>query len=444
MARARLSPIKWRGKGQAFVVKASVRPDEWGPPTEKWSSFEEFPGPSWDFEWQSHGDRIQLIINELREGETTVAEALKNETFRKYVKRSSRLYRIVEDLPESEASDDDIELLVLNAILDGKVSPHSGGQPYREGDPLNFASMDALECLPLPPWTKVVDRRDKDGRVLLIVDPPYRMDDLEFILNNPDKTEDLAMAIAGRELLRKRQAAPKVRTAKVLRDGSRGRANRKAEGGEVTSVLPTEIDRLLLVSRQPDQRRAATGLATAFTKALAKLKHREGMLIAQLDELLEPYSMIVADQPFMPSEPVALCLTGTPRLVASVYSCLLDVTNARFARLRPSSAVGGLRVCAVAQDGRVTASTSREISAADLAKLKKAGWLVEAVDEEELSPVLVEAAGVLQALSGMRATQFAPGDGAKVAPGRAKPKRKSVLAGFLGNGRRKTGRRRSR
>lgn len=207
-------------------------------------------------------------------------------------------------------------------------------------------------------------------------------------------------------------------------------------------TLPDAIDRLLLVSRQPNQRRAAAGLAGAFVRALAKVTNREGLLIAQLDELLEPYAMLVAEQPFMPSEPVALCLTGTPRLVQAVYVNLLSVTKVRFVPLRPLAAVDGLRVCSMARDGQVTFDTHREFGEVDFGKLTKGGWQVEVAGGEELCPAIVAAEGLLRTCASLKPTRFAPPGGpAKAAP---RPKQKSVLDGIPGFGRRKIGRRRSR
>lgn len=200
---------------------------------------------------------------------------------------------------------------------------------------------------------------------------------------------------------------------------------------------PAEIDRLLLVSRQPDAGPAAAGLARALTNALAKVKHRDGFLIAQLDELRGDDLRLVADLPFTPPEPVALCLTGTPIFVSSLYSRLLSVTKTRYAPLRPLEAAASMRICAVAREGLVTVDTHREFGAVDLGKLTKGGWQVGVAGGEELCPALVVAEGLLQACKNLRPTKFAPpGDAAKAAP----TKRKSLLA-IKGLGRRKIGRR---
>lgn len=169
---------------------------------------------------------------------------------------------------------------------------------------------------------------------------------------------------------------------------------------------PDEMDRLLLVSHQPDALRAAAGFATAFTSALAKVKVRDGLLIAQLDELLDAYQTLLADVPFLPEYPVVLCLTGSPRLVAAVVINLASVTNARFAQIRPRAAVGGLRVCAYAKDGRVTVNVDREFGEAGIAKLTKTGWYAERAEGEGISPALLEAESILEAMSAKEPTPF--------------------------------------
>jgi hypothetical protein len=158
---------------------------------------------------------------------------------------------------------------------------------------------------------------------------------------------------------------------------------------------PEPFDRLVLLSHQPDKAKAAVQLARAFVRALAKLKVREGYLIAQLDELIDESSLPLGDIPFLPSCPVALCLTGTPRLVAAIGFHAAPRSKARFVKVRPAHPVTCLRAGAFVKGSEVALDVNREFGRGAAEALKQAGWAVESVGEETLAPAFVEASEVL-------------------------------------------------
>jgi hypothetical protein len=157
------------------------------------------------------------------------------------------------------------------------------------------------------------------------------------------------------------------------------------------------FDRIVVASFQPDKRRAAKQLASAVVKALANTSDREGVLVVQLDELLAGEDALLDGVPFLPSEPVAVCITGTPRLVARISGGMSSATKARFARARAEMAPSCLRIALFANDGKLTLDTNREFAGAAHA-LAKAQWHVVPVGEEE-DFELFQAQQVLNALA---------------------------------------------
>jgi hypothetical protein len=111
---------------------------------------------------------------------------------------------------------------------------------------------------------------------------------------------------------------------------------------------------------------------------------------------------------------------------------LASATKARFVQIRPKVAVGGLRVCAFAQDGRVTVNVDREFGEADIQKLTKAGWSTERAGGEDLSPSLLEAEAILQAMSAKQPSPFPLTKASSGASGKtAKSSAQSALAAVL-------------
>ncbi|MFT3914880.1 MAG: hypothetical protein QM704_12435 [Anaeromyxobacteraceae bacterium] len=157
-------------------------------------------------------------------------------------------------------------------------------------------------------------------------------------------------------------------------------------------------DRRLFVSFQPDKRRGALQLARAFLGALTKLGPQEGRLVMQLDELVGGSSALVEAIPFLPSEPVALCLTGTPGVVDAVSRRINASSSAKFANVRPRLPIAELRISAVVREGRITLVPDRELGAVGHAGLAKSGWSVAETDEDLESQVpLFEAEQWLEA-----------------------------------------------
>jgi hypothetical protein len=176
---------------------------------------------------------------------------------------------------------------------------------------------------------------------------------------------------------------------------------RPLRAGDLKSAVGDAVERVLIVSFQPDPAKAASRLASALVRALARLKDRRGVLIAQLDELVLGREALVAEVPFLPSEPVALCLTGTPGLVAAARAALAGGSPARFAIVRPAAHVGVLRVAAAACDGAIVIDVTRELGGNGAARLTAAGWRVTSTEgEDEAALPLWEAAALLKTLGG--------------------------------------------
>jgi hypothetical protein len=168
------------------------------------------------------------------------------------------------------------------------------------------------------------------------------------------------------------------------------------------------FDRVVLVSFQPDKQRAATQLANAAIRGLAKIRVREGDLVVQLDELLDGADVLFGDVPFLPSDPVALCATGRPRLVASLVSGIASSTKTRFARMRSPVPVPGLRVGAFVRNDSVTVDRNREFGTRPDV-LARAKWnVVPVADEDGLVPELIEAEQLLAAFASGTPTAFVP------------------------------------
>ena len=178
-----------------------------------------------------------------------------------------------------------------------------------------------------------------------------------------------------------------------------------------------EFDRVLLVSFQPDKARAAQQLATLLLGALRKLNQREGVLVAQLDELVLGSGQVVADIPFLPSEPVALCLTGTPRLVAAVKVAVVSGTKTRFVEKRPQMGIQSLRVSVVVRDATIAIDTNREFSSDKARDLGVAGWAVAETRGEEPSPALFVGDEMLSGWAKGVPTPFVPAAKAEEGPG---------------------------
>ncbi|MFO0581653.1 MAG: hypothetical protein U0229_05240 [Anaeromyxobacter sp.] len=145
-----------------------------------------------------------------------------------------------------------------------------------------------------------------------------------------------------------------------------------------------DFDRQVFVSFQPDKHRGALQLARAFLAGLAKHGPQEGPLVMQLDELVGASGALVQAVPFLPSEPVALCLTGTPELVDAMARRIGAARGVKFVRLRAPSAIPELRISAVVAGGKVTLVPDRELGEVGYAGLAKAGWRVAETDEEDL------------------------------------------------------------
>jgi hypothetical protein len=143
-----------------------------------------------------------------------------------------------------------------------------------------------------------------------------------------------------------------------------------------------DFDRQVFVSFQPDKRRGALQLARAFVAALTKLGPQEGPLVMQLDELVGASGGLVEAIPFLPSEPVALCLTGASDLVAGLATRIGTVPGVKFAKVRPPAPVPELRISAVVSNGKITLDPERELGAAGYAGLAKAGWRTAETDED--------------------------------------------------------------
>jgi len=164
-------------------------------------------------------------------------------------------------------------------------------------------------------------------------------------------------------------------------------------------VLWAGLDRVLLVSYKPEPMRAADQLAGALVRGLSKLGDRQGALVAQLDELVLGSADIVAHIPYLPPEPVALALTGTPSLVAAAHRALLRATTGRFATLRGAPYLSALRVGLAAVDGAVVVDVNRELGGERPGVLSKAGWAVAEAggEDEEAGQLLFEAGFMLGA-----------------------------------------------
>ena len=176
--------------------------------------------------------------------------------------------------------------------------------------------------------------------------------------------------------------------------------------------LSTGLDRVLLVSFKPEPLRAADQLAGALVRGLSKLGDRQGALVVQLDELVLGAADIVAHIPYLPTEPVALALTGTPSLVAAAHRALLRATTGRFATLRGVPYLASLRVGLAASDGAVVVDVNRELGGLRPGILSRAGWAVAEAGEveglDEASCQLFEASEVLGALADRTATPEPP------------------------------------
>lgn len=158
------------------------------------------------------------------------------------------------------------------------------------------------------------------------------------------------------------------------------------------------IDRVLLASFQPNKVRAARVLAGGLVHALAALETRDGVVIVQLDEFVLGEDSVVASVPFLPAQPVALCLTGTPKLVAAVRASIQKSTMAHFAFVRPSSHLKGLRVVAFVRDETVTLDVSRDFGAKGPRVLASKGWTVLEASgdfESDADQTLLEAEAML-------------------------------------------------
>lgn len=179
------------------------------------------------------------------------------------------------------------------------------------------------------------------------------------------------------------------------------------------------FDRVVVVSFQPEKRRAAQQLARAFVGALAKLGRQDGHLVMQLDELVGGSDAVVGSTPFLPPEPVALCLTGTPRLVDAVLRQIASSSKAKFARVRALVPVPVLRISAFVEEGRITIDPSRELGDVGFGVLVKAGWKAAKTNEDLESQIpLFEAEQLLMAWGDNEPTEFTK----SVAPGPARKK----------------------
>jgi hypothetical protein len=190
------------------------------------------------------------------------------------------------------------------------------------------------------------------------------------------------------------------------------------EGTHVAVPDVTVYDRQLLVSYQPDKRQAAQQLATAFLAGIKKLTLREGVLVAQLDELVLGADEIVADAQFLPPEPVALCLTGTPRLVAAVRFNIATGTKARFVVKQSPARIDCLRVGAFIQNATITIDTNRYFAPDKIAALAPKGWDVIESRGEDVAPGIYEAVELLDSWASGVPTPWAPPAPAE-APGKA-------------------------
>jgi hypothetical protein len=178
----------------------------------------------------------------------------------------------------------------------------------------------------------------------------------------------------------------------------------------MTLSIAEEFDRVVLASFQPDKARAAKQLASATVKALTKVTNRNGFVIIQLDELIEGGDVLFSGVPFLPADPVAVCLTGTPRLIACLASAMSSSSSkARFAKVRSPGPVPVLRVGAFARDGTITLDANREFGGTSANVLSEAKWKVSSSSEEEgLVPELFEAEQILADCAGQCSTPFTP------------------------------------
>jgi hypothetical protein len=168
-----------------------------------------------------------------------------------------------------------------------------------------------------------------------------------------------------------------------------------------------EFDRIVIASFQPDKEGAAKQLASALVNALGKMTLREGFVVIQIDELLRGADTLFAEVPFLPSEPVAVCLTGTPRVVATISGAMSSASKARFAKTRAPMALGSLRIGAFVRDGKLILDINREFAGRAAQALAKANWDVMSVGEEEHFE-LFQAQRVLDALASRPPSPFVP------------------------------------
>jgi hypothetical protein len=208
-----------------------------------------------------------------------------------------------------------------------------------------------------------------------------------------------------------------------------------------TDGFPQGCDQVAFASHQPDKAKGANQLATAFVRALSKVKTREGVLIAQLDELLIGASQVFEQATFLPDEPVVLCLTGSPEVIASMKFYMLPrQAGPTFAIARAPGYLQVLRVAAVVNDGRIVVHGAGGLGGRSTDVLTKAGWTVTTAtvgleDSDESDEALraqmelSNADSTLKELSRRPPTPFVPQE-EKVAVGTAgmKPKLKGLAA----------------
>ncbi len=144
----------------------------------------------------------------------------------------------------------------------------------------------------------------------------------------------------------------------------------------------SEFDRFLVVSRQPEALKAARQVARWVASGLARPKKRDGWLIAQIDELLGDDSRLVSDVPFLPSEAVAACFTGSPYLVGSVLFGIAKASQGQAVIVHPVDHAKSLRVAAAAHGGTLLLNQDGYLGGHS-ENLKTAAWDVRALSAEE-------------------------------------------------------------